>query len=445
MNAIMTPPAPYPIDAFLVVVRDAGHELQQNVQAPDALIGMAIVSAITTACQGQIDVKLPTGRVRPVSQNVLVVAESGERKSTVDSLVFAPFYERDAQTVMMHLAQSDTEKPSKSGKERKKLRITMRQDITSRAIMEALQGQGESIALISDEGQVLLQGPAMKNLGLMNRLWDAPKILPLSRARKDHVLVLDPRVSVNLMTQQGPLREYIEKHGNRARHSGHWARYLVGWPASMMGYRLVNHSEASWPCLQAFHARIHELLGKQASMRAGGIVEREVIEFSDDAKARWFVLANQTEWMLRPGEFLHDINDFASKVMEILARLAAVMHYFAGEAGKVTLDTLERALAIVSWHVNEYKRLFSIEFAMPQERADAQAVATYLRTHVWHGIGSDSFVAKNHLLRYGPVRTRDRLDPALGVLEYMNAIRVEIAPKDKRRYVRLNDAYFESM
>lgn len=445
MNAILPPPAPYPIDAFLAVVRDAGRELQQNVQAPDALIGMALVSAITTACQGQIDVKLPTGRVRPVSQNVLVVAESGERKSTVDSLVFSPFYERDVHAVMMHLSESDNERPSKQGKERKKLRITMRQDITSRAIMEALQGEGESIALVSDEGQVLLQGPAMKNLGLLNRLWDAPRILPLSRARRDHVLVLDPRVSVNLMTQQGPLQEYIEKHGNRARQSGHWARYLVGWPASTMGYRAVNHGEASWSCLQTFHARIDELLGKQASMRVDGPVEREIIEFSDNAKDRWFSLANQTEWMLRPGEFLYDINDFASKVMEILARLAATIHYFAGEAGGVTLDTLERAFVIVNWHVNEYKRLFSVEFAMPQERVDAQCVATYLRTHVWRGIGSDSFVAKNHLLRCGPVRTRDRLDPALGMLEYMNAIRIEIAPKDKRRYVRLNDAYFGSM
>lgn len=445
MNTILPPPAPYPIDAFLSVVRDAGWELQQNVQAPDALIGMALVSAITTACQAQIDVRMPTGRVRPVSQNVLVVAESGERKSTVDSLVFAPMYERDVSAVMTHLEEGGVQNPSKRGKETKKLRLTMHQDISSRAIMEALQGHGESIALISDEGQVLLQGPAMKNLGLLNRLWDCPKILSLSRARRDQVLVVDPRLSVNLMTQQGPLREYIEKYGNRARHSGHWARYLVGWPASMMGYRPVNHSEASWSCLQTFHARIDELLGKQASMRVGGSVERKIIEFSDDARARWFSLANQTEWMLRHGEFLHDINDFASKVMEILARLAATMHYFAGEAGDVTLDTLERAFAIVNWHVNEYKRMFSVEFAMPQERVDAQCVATYLRTHVWRGIGSDSFVAKNHLLRCGPVRTRDRLDPALGMLEYMNAIRIETAPKDKRRYVRLNDAYFGSM
>src|SRR3546814_3651790 len=75
--------APYPMDAFLVVVREAGFEIKRNVQAPDALIGLALINAMTMACQALIKVKLPMGQLRPVTQYVMTVAESGEdRKST---------------------------------------------------------------------------------------------------------------------------------------------------------------------------------------------------------------------------------------------------------------------------------------------------------------------------------------------------------------------------
>src|SRR3546814_10752218 len=72
--------APYPMDAFLVVVREAGFEIKRNVQAPDALIGLALINAMTMACQALITVKLPMGQLRPVTQYVMTVAESGERK-----------------------------------------------------------------------------------------------------------------------------------------------------------------------------------------------------------------------------------------------------------------------------------------------------------------------------------------------------------------------------
>src|SRR3546814_19785268 len=94
-------------------------------------------------------------------------------------------------------------------------------------------------------------------------------------------------------------------------------------------------------------------------MYASGKVERDPVEFSDDAKARWFAQASKTEWMLRPGDYLHDITDFGSKAMEIVARLAAVMHYFAGEQGKKTLDTLARASRFFSSPFDQYKARFS--------------------------------------------------------------------------------------
>ncbi len=100
--------ARYPLNAFLVVAREAGYEISRNVQAPEALIGMSLINAISMACQGLIDVKLPTGLIRPVSQNLLIIAESGERKSTVSSLLFAPFRDADTDAMADHKDKKET-------------------------------------------------------------------------------------------------------------------------------------------------------------------------------------------------------------------------------------------------------------------------------------------------------------------------------------------------
>ncbi len=253
---------------------------------------------------------------------------------------------------------------------------------------------------------------------------------------------MNPRVTISIMTQRSVLQAYLEKHGEIAKGSGHWARYLVGWPDSTQGFRHINAQELVWEHLPTFHARTREFLERFDSITGQANIKRELVEFSQDAKARWFELAIQTEWMLRPGDYLHDINDFASKILEIISRLAAVFHCFHGEIGMITLDTLERALTVVKWHLSEYKRLFSSQFKLPQEQVDAQAVAKYLRQSLWRGPNSDTYIPKNHVLRYGPVRNRDRLNAALQLLELQQAVWIVVSAKGKQRFLRLSNAFF---
>ena len=88
-------PPPYPIDMLYDLARAAARELQYHVQAPDAIIGMAVIAAMAFACQGNVDVRLPTGKVSPLTLYLLAIASSGERKSTIDRLVMRPFREID--------------------------------------------------------------------------------------------------------------------------------------------------------------------------------------------------------------------------------------------------------------------------------------------------------------------------------------------------------------
>ena len=61
-------------------------EVQNNSKAPHPLILMSALSAISVVVQGLVDVRKPTGQVVPTSLMVCVIAESGERKTTVEDL-----------------------------------------------------------------------------------------------------------------------------------------------------------------------------------------------------------------------------------------------------------------------------------------------------------------------------------------------------------------------
>ena len=97
-----TPPRAYPIHAMYKAIRDAILEVRRNLQAPDALIASSFLTAMSIACQGDADVELPTGQVRPLSLDVLVIADSGERKTATDSIVCAPIYSHDEKMAQRH-------------------------------------------------------------------------------------------------------------------------------------------------------------------------------------------------------------------------------------------------------------------------------------------------------------------------------------------------------
>lgn len=482
-NRLFVPPE-YPLHSFLTTVREAAHELQRNVQAPDAMIGMSLISAITLACQCLIEVQLPIGVRRPVTQNVLSIGVSGERKSAVDRLVYQPFREADAKAVMSHIAAMEAYKVeldwwrtinnsirrdidsafrrdekmdevkdkllthAKLKPKLPKLRVLLRNDLTPRAIMDALEGDRESIAIMTDDGESLFKSGAMANLGLLNRLWDSPSVLSLDRADHEHISAMNPRVSISIMTQEEVFNDYRDNRGRLAKDSGHWSRYLVGFPRTTKGTRWVKSDEPTWSYLPEFHDRIRELLAEHRQKLATGNAEFEVVEFSGDAKARWIQQANNTEAMIRPGEYLSDIDDLGSKTMEIIARLAASMHYFAGESGKITLDTLERAITIVGWHVDEYKRLFSPQFVVPQVQIDARAIIKHLQ-HRWRGFYSNSFVPKTEVLHNGPLRENGkmRLNSALDLLTAQGAVQIGRGPdpKDRKTYIYLMDGFFSNL
>ncbi len=76
---------PFPIDA-LGPLAEPARAIHSIAAAPLSMCGQSVLAAVTLAVQAHRDVELPGGGRRPLTCILLSVAESGERKSTVDKL-----------------------------------------------------------------------------------------------------------------------------------------------------------------------------------------------------------------------------------------------------------------------------------------------------------------------------------------------------------------------
>jgi len=482
-------PSPYPTDAFHLITENAAREVERHLKAPQAMIGMSFVTIMGIACQGLADVALPISeanrsdsddqpeaegkievdRLIPLSMNLISIAESGERKTTVDNIVGAPIYANDERQAIKHEADKAAGEMKQSiwesierGLRRKlvklaekgeptdgvatdlenhamvrpvlqRLRRVVRSDITKTSIAEALRGEGESIALMSNEGDILLNGEAMKHLSWLNSAWDGSS-LSLDRGNNRNLLARHPRVTTSIYVQPSVFHDYVETHGEKARGVGYFARYLVGWPESTQGHRYISGYEGEWTHLPLFHARVRELLEEYARRVASGAPKRDVIRFSAEAKERWISLVNGTEESIHPFGSLRDVKDFAAKSCEITARLAGILHYFSNQPGRITIDTLERAIAIVSWHLHEFTRIFVPRYEVPQALKDAEKLRAYLyrmqleRTESnrnYHNPPKDpQMFARSEANHCGPVR-KGPFKAALEVLVARDIVRVE--------------------
>lgn len=464
---------PYPIDAFHHIGMKAISEVADIVKVPVPMSAISALTAMTVSVQGLIRVELPTGQVKSVSQNFAFLGESGDRKSAVDDLFGAYFklndeknHQKYSEAMKSYCAKKSVWEAKATGLRRKiakavqndepidalcneleqhekdnpikpRLRRTVRTDISERALMEALEGDGESIAVINAEGQLVLKNVAFSQSTLFNKTWDSGTLI-YDRAN-ECIIAVNPAVSVSFMVQPDVFREFVEKHGKMMRGSGAWARYLFAWPQSLKGFRFMTYTDPVWKHLPKFIERVSELLEERDQRMVSGNFEFDIVGFTDEAKYRYIDEVNYIEGMLQPCGYLNDISDFASKAMEISGRLAAAMHRFNKQEGKITVDTLERAIAIMVWHLEEFKRIFSSNFDIPQVQLDAQALENYFASRY---LQMNMQVAlRNDVLRNGPVRPKDRFDAALDLLVAMGRIRVGTDHK-KKRYIDLNTEYF---
>jgi len=458
----------FPVDQFPPVIRNAIYEAQQITKAPIALIGASVLGAMSLACQNYIDVIRPGNFHGPVSLFVLTIAESGERKSTVDNLLLKPLHEKEEQleknynreyqayckenqiAVSVRKALENKLKSLiKRGKDiaevkseimalqppelpiRRKLTFN---DATPAAIKAFLCGNWNAVGVMSDEAGTIFGGHALGDLPFINKMWDGSRF-SIERKNEPDAIISDARMTLSLMVQPEAFRDYLERKGSMAKGVGFFARCLISHPTSTQGSRLITNPVSSKEHIPVFHSRLMTIVNESLECSAG---ERLCLKFSHEAEKRWIDYYNKTESDIGfKGNYkLGDFKDFASKAAENIARIAAIIHYFDGNTGDISESATQSAIAIFNWYSNVHMRLFAKVDTAETPEQDAMELLAWIEVKFRQRRSVP--LDKNFIRRYGPnrLRTGGKIHMLLDWLESQS--RIIIFKKDNKTFVQPN-------
>lgn len=436
----------YPLDSLPPIIKEAVEEVVDFVQCPVPIAASSALGVLSAASQGLADVSRAEGLSGPISVNLLVIADSGERKTTVDTLFSKPIkdweqkkniesidakrnFETDNliwQSNMEGLKKSlirsqnnnhddieDIESKIKSlmcNKPKKPIvpRI-MFTDTTPEALASTLACEHHSGAIISSEAGSVLGGHSMnqesimRNLSLLNTLWDGGNFYNDRRSSEKNFVLQGARLTISISVQHETFIKFLEKSNGLVRGIGFMARFLFAFPKSTQGNRLFK-DYTSWDALNRFYETIVEILDMPLRINEFGEINPSDIKLSPEAQQQWIAFHNEIETELGVGGEYESVKDVASKTADNAARIAAQFHIVEnGLEGEISLKTFTNAAAIAKWHLNEFKR-FTIEGRLPEITRQALKLRGWLIPYCLKN--NIEVMELRHIVNYGPYQLR---------------------------------------
>jgi putative DNA primase/helicase len=473
---------PYPDEALPRILRDAVRQAQAFVQAPMALVACSAISALSLAAQGLANVRRDHQLVGPISLYLLAVADSGERKTTCDA-IFCPalrdwetgrrqemspkiakleaataVFEAKKAGILEAIKHKRRRAQDTAGEERELEALVghapvppliprlLYADATPEALAHALATGWPSGGVLSAEAGAVFgahgmgQDTILRNLALLNVLWDGGEMAIDRRSRPSFVL-RGRRLTFGLMVQPEALRGFLERAGTLPRGTGFIARFLIAWPGSTQGTRAYRPAPEAMPQVALFEARIRELLAQPLATDAHGCLTPAVLELSPLAHAEWIRFYDEVECELGARGIFRGVRDVAAKAAENAARLAALFHVLEhGASGTIASEEIRAAACIVGWHLNEARRLLA-DLDTPPSLAAAIRLDSWLRNEAQ--ANDTNRVPTKRIYQYGPNCVRDSRDlrAALAILAERGRARME--EDGRRRCVAINPALLD--
>ncbi len=109
--------------------------------------------------------------------------------------------------------------------------------------------------------------------------------------------------------------------------------------------------------LSNFHLKVEKLLDYAQLRREAG-KPRVCLTLSPEARAKWFEMANLIEGKIGVMGVWREFRDFASKFMEHVSRIAAVLHTFTASGQVISDVTMHAAILIVEWYFQHFVQQF---------------------------------------------------------------------------------------
>jgi hypothetical protein len=447
-------PEDYPLHRLPGIIGKAVREVADYVQAPVALVAASALSVVSAAVQTKFSVSRDSRMHGPASLYFLTVAESGERKSTVDGIFMKPIRDwevrqrREAGRLEQEYRESldeweqaegdRGEKPEKPSPTPKMLRG----DDTSEALVNHLV-QYPVAAVICAEAGVIFGSHSMKaenvqrNMGLANALWDGGPVME-GRIGRGEIFIQSARVTMGLMLQPTVLENLVTQGNGVARGIGYLARFLFCHPESTQGSRFYR-DPPPMQGLEEFQQRVTQLLEHHAVFDELGNLSTYHMGFDERATASWINFYNAVEDELGGDRDYSVIRGEANKAADNAARIACCLQVFtAPNAAKIDLDTMNHACALMRWYLDEAVR-FGRAAEATEELRHAELLEVWLidQHKKLRREKTEWNMTVNMIRQKGPnaLRGSKRVDGALELLKDYGRIRVISPSGTKSQYV----------
>lgn len=448
-------------------------EVALNTQAPGEMIVMSTLAACSTVAQGIYDVRSPLGTTHPLSTNSIVIAESGERKTTVDNVLSQAFStftnivneeiscknnsfhgRLEAWKAIKKILASNYKSALKEGEgawERREFEehetkkpilipnvAIKHSDFTISALLENLFGNSPVACISSSEGAKVLNDVNMSHITPLNLLWDGNPVNVI-RSTKSSIYLNNARLTTALMIQPDVLSKILKKGNGVMRSSGYLSRALICCPKSNIGNRKVYATEKSQEKVDAFHTRITEMLIELMLALFQKNFTRKELELDNEAERMWLNFSNEVEDKMRPGCMYSEATDYASKLAENVLRTAGALHAVEFGDGKISAQTLNAAIRICDRCSKDFIRMF---VPRAQNEVNGERLYKYLKENYANYLFNrtpeqiyfhERFIKRNRVLQCGPLANAEELNQALSWLIGQRQILVveEIRPKGK--------------
>jgi len=429
------------------IFRRAVDEACVNINAPRGLAIFSALAVMSLALQDIIEIETPYGKKIPPSLFLLPIAASGLGKSAVHDIFIKPIDEHEkAQQDVYEVAfkdwraRSDIWEKVKTTKEWKIAKLQENgmphelemqeyrafleeepvrpralkmkyEDATTAALFAGMHENHSSVGLMSAEGGTLFNSQALQDFPKLNKLWSNEPVT-VDRISRESFTLRGGRLTILAMVQPGVLSSFLSSRGQGVRDSGFAARFLVCKvePGPAGGIR--GAFTPVWHSCDRFSDRTKYFLERNLEASKVADFRRAVVRLDPYATNQWNLFATFIESQKSIGGIYEHAWDHASKLAENALRVAALIHYFEGFSGDISVATLQVAIDICTLSSQAFLSTF---VPPPEYVTDANVLYAWLKPRFED---TQSPVEKLHVLQFGPasLRRKERLDPALNEL-----------------------------
>lgn len=416
----------YPTAFLPQMLQDYAAGVVASTQSTYEMVVPVMLSAMSAAVQGLVNVRTPYDSVLPTSIFSFIIAKSGERKSTVLKKVLVGFEEFERGKIPVNTM------PGWSNEGYLKSHPFMIEDATSKGVTDIFKTGAYSIFYALDEAGLILKKLDMPSLC---KRFDGSTINEVSR-KQGPIILHDRRVAMCMLTQDATFADFKKKKGEIICASGFMPRVLISQSCGTSNWIDIPYESKSLD-KHEFNIRVKKLMRDYAKSLEIDELKRKEIHFSQGARLIWARYSHDLKNRIQPYGEWADIADFLNRGGELVCRIAAVLQYFVEQQQEIQEWAVQAAIQIVEWHLWEAKRIFGEGSEEVSMQKDVVSLYNYIVRRTQRT--GQAFVLKSELLRVGPIGTRsaEMLDLAILQLQEMN--RLHVFKRGPGTYVGINN------